>query len=172
MDMDTGLGAVSTDSEAYRLLIPDLITPEQYSDRTRAEATERPEVRIMLAVLADAVATYRRGVVCQAGAQHRKPFREVVQWIRSTDEAPLYSFERICSTLRFDSTAIREGLERWREHQVPGAVPTKRLAFRRSNERRFIVGSGVRDGKAVRGRERALDGRASSGRRRETGRPR
>jgi hypothetical protein len=172
MDMDTGLeghGAVSTDAEAYRLLIPDLITPEQYSDRTRAEATERPEVRIMLAVLADAVATYRRGVACRGGAQNRKPFREVLQWIGSTDDAPLYSFERICATLHFDSAAIREGLERWRERQVPGGAPMKRLAFRRSNERRFIVGSGVRDGKAVRGHERTGDDRASSGKRRVTG---
>lgn len=140
----------TVDQEWHSLLVPDVITPEQHCDRVRAEATDRPEVRIMLAVLADAVATYRRGIACRAGGQGRRPFREVVQWFASTDDAPLYSFERICSTLRFDAPAIREGLERWSERQSgASAPPLKRLAFRRSNERRFVMGS-TREPKSAR----------------------
>jgi hypothetical protein len=175
-DMDRAIeshlhGSAVVDPEWQGLLVPDLITPEQYGDRTRAEVTDRPEARIMLAVLADAIATYRRGVVCRTGSHARRPFREVLQWLESTDDAPLYSFERICSTLRFDAAAIREGLERWRERQVPTNTPPKRLAFRRSNERRFIIGSSVRDPKVVRRREHTAAPPAAR-RREQVARPR
>jgi hypothetical protein len=135
-----GNGSAKIDLELQDLLVPDLITPEQHQDRTRPEVTDRPEVRIMLAVLEDAVAIYKRGFL-QSNTQNRRVFREVLEWIDSTADGPLFSFERICATVGFEPAAIREGLRRWaqRLQAYPNAA-APRAIYRRRSDRRITIG--------------------------------
>ena len=65
----------SPEESVFRLFEPDLITPEQHRDRVRPECTDQPEVRLMLAVMEDAVATYQRYAV-DPGRRNQRLFEE------------------------------------------------------------------------------------------------
>src|SRR5262249_53981105 len=52
--------SATPDESIVRLFEPDLITPDQHRDRVQSERTDQPEIRLMLAVMEDAVATYQR----------------------------------------------------------------------------------------------------------------
>jgi hypothetical protein len=106
----------SPEESVFRLFEPDLITPEQHRDRVMPECTDQPEVRLMLAVMEDAVATYQRYAV-DPGRRNQRLFEEAQSWIESTDTSWPYSFENICTALRMEPEILRRGLETWREKQ-------------------------------------------------------
>ncbi|HZR85083.1 MAG TPA: hypothetical protein VFD92_28565 [Candidatus Binatia bacterium] len=130
----------------HDLLVPELITPDQHGDRTRAELVDHPAARLMLAVMEDAIATFKRHAAAGPDRRSRRLFDEVDSWIQSTDDEPLYSFERICATLHFDPAYIRTGLERWRAQYLATDGARRPATFRRMNARRHRIG----------GRERRL----------------
>lgn len=101
------------------LFEPEVILPSQFFGAARA-ASERPEKRLMLAVLQDAVATLLKhsGSNRPAG---RRMVREVQQWITAREARWPFSFENICSALGFDAGAIREGLQRITEGRASEA---------------------------------------------------
>lgn len=68
-----------------------------------------PEQRLMLAILEDALAIFRRGLGRASCAEIHK-FREVDRWFRSDESDWPFSFECICSTLRIDADYVRLGL--------------------------------------------------------------
>jgi len=74
---------------------------------------EPGEVRLALAILADAVR-------CLRGSQDAwnfppRLFRwEAEQWIESRDRKPHFSFENICSILNLDPSDIRDRIALWR----------------------------------------------------------
>lgn len=70
-----------------------------------------PELRLMIAVLADAVwclEKYR----CPTDARGRRLFRRAQQWLVATEPHWPYSFVRICAALDLDASAVRRHL-RW-----------------------------------------------------------
>ena len=91
----------------------------QRVDRSRSvealprRSAEPGEVRLALAVLADAVR-------CLRGSQDAwnfppRLFRwEAEQWIESRDRKPHFSFENICSILNLDPNDIRDRIVLWR----------------------------------------------------------
>ena len=91
----------------------------QRVDRSRSvealprRSAEPGEVRLALAVLADAVR-------CLRGSQDAwnfppRLFRwEAEQWIESRDRKPHFSFENICSILNLDPNDIRDRIGLWR----------------------------------------------------------
>mgnify|MGYP001412508439 CR=1 FL=1 len=125
-----------------RLFEPDLITPEQHRDRVRAECTDQPEVRLMLAVMEDAVATYQRYAVENDGRNQRL-FEEAEDWINSTDTSWPYSFENICVALRVEPETLRNGLRSWRERRLGERGEERkglyRFPFRRVNGKRHSI---------------------------------
>jgi hypothetical protein len=110
-------------------LEPDFITPEQYRDRVRRELIDQPELRLMLAVMGDAIATYQRFAVV-ANPRNRRLFEEVERWIRSTDKSWPYSFINICHALSFDPDALRRGLHAWRREQLGNQARVTRFRIR------------------------------------------
>ena len=96
-------------------LAPDSILPEQLGDRHSGGARIQPEKRLQVAVLADAVLTFRRF----AGVEHaraRRLFAEVDAWFASDDADGPFTFVTICDSLSFDPAYVRRGLRQWRAH--------------------------------------------------------
>src|SRR5207247_4759670 len=91
----------------------------QKLDRSRSvealprRSAEPGEVRLALAILADAVR-------CLRGSQDAwnfppRLFRwEAEQWIESRDRKPRFSFENICSIINLEPSDIRERIGLWR----------------------------------------------------------
>jgi len=120
-------------------LEPELVMPDQFFARARTDASFLPEKRLMLAVLEDAVAVYRKHVhIKQAGG--RTLFTEAEEWILSEDQEWPFSFVNICHQLDLDPDYIRGGLARWKQ-QPPvqnGTTPFRRISGSRS---RVVVGA-------------------------------
>lgn len=72
------------------------------------DACDTPEARLMLAVLEEALATFRRGLTSQVPLE-RQRYREVEAWLRCTDSDSPFAFESICWTLRMDPDYVRSG---------------------------------------------------------------
>ena len=125
-----------------QLFEPDLITPEQYGDRVQQERSDQPEVRLMLAILEDAVATYQR-FASQQNRKNQRLFRETESWINSSDTSWPYSFENICVALRLEPDVLRQGLRQWKAEETPVVGDRYRFPFRRVNGKRHSIS--VRD---------------------------
>ena len=122
-------GYTLPDEVAAGPLAPDFITPEQYQDRVRRDRIEQPELRLMLAVIGEAIVTYQR-FANRASPRDQRMFDEAERWIRSTDTSWPYSFDSICQALSFDADALRRGLEVWRDKQPRVRERTARLRIR------------------------------------------
>jgi hypothetical protein len=87
------------------------VSRTQYAEKhipEREEFCNSPETRLMLAVLEDALATFRRGINSLVPAE-RQCFREVETWLRSGDNESPFSLECICWTLGMDPDYVRAG---------------------------------------------------------------
>jgi hypothetical protein len=111
-------------------LEPDILLPEQLDLGRRCM---RPEHRLMLAVLEDAVHAYQTG--CESyGGERRFNFRETAEWFAADDTEWPFCFVTICQHLGIEPEYIRAGLRRLRERhnaRVPGALGALRLRIRR-----------------------------------------
>lgn len=120
-------------------LEPELVMPDQFFARARTDASFLPEKRLMLAVLEDAVAVYRKHVHSRHPGG-RALFTEAEEWIVSDDQEWPFSFVNICHTLDLDPDYIRGGLARWKK--LPpvsnGTTPFRRISGSRS---RVVVGA-------------------------------
>ncbi|HZR83551.1 MAG TPA: hypothetical protein VFD92_20825 [Candidatus Binatia bacterium] len=126
----------SADPVRERLLEPEVLTPEQYVDRVRARSTDRPEVRLMCAVIEDAILSYLSFASPEPAVRRKgslNAFRQIESWIESRDYEWPYSFENICSALELDAEHLRRGLRRWRDS---GQTPR----FERTKPRQLTIG--------------------------------
>ena len=87
------------------MMEPNVILPSQLLPRTVAT----PEKRLLLAVLAEAVGTYRR-YVRAADRRSRAIFADVEAWFASEDTIWLCSFVAICDAIGLNATYLRSGL--------------------------------------------------------------
>jgi hypothetical protein len=122
-------------------LQPEVLLPEQLESLGRRWM--RPEHRLMLALLEDAVHAYQTG--CAAyGGERRLSFREAAEWFASEDTAWPFSFVTMCQHLGIEPDYIRAGLRRWRERhtaRLPGAVRALPFRIRRVRGSRTRVTS-------------------------------
>jgi hypothetical protein len=84
---------------------------EAWSQMQLESCAELPESRLMLAVLEEALTTYRLGLESDS-PQRRQRFFEVARWFADRDGSGLFSFECICATLGIDADYFRAGLRR------------------------------------------------------------
>jgi len=104
-----------------------------------SQAGPRGEMRLALAVLADAVR-------CLKGSRDPwnfppRLFRwEAEQWIESRNRAPLFSFENICSTLSLDANSLRGQIRRWRARQHHESTPQSSRSLRVGERSRVLPG--------------------------------
>lgn len=111
---------------------PDVVLPSQMHARAAATA----ESRLLLAVLAEAVATFQRYAL--EGDRHgRALFGEARAWFASDDATDLCCFVCICDALAIDASYVRAGLDQWRRAHRPRSLdvvqPVFRFPFRRVN---------------------------------------
>jgi hypothetical protein len=106
--------------QVFGLFALDALLPVQYFER---RAPFEPERRLMWAVLADAVETYRK---CVGDAKRNEEFAEVESWILDADGDWFFSFENICATVGIDAEYLRRGLLALQERCAaaePAALP-------------------------------------------------
>lgn len=113
---------------------PETILPSQLLDTSHLGAGLQPEKRLMLAVLEDAVATYRRSATT-AGAAAARERAAVAAWFASDDTAWPFAFLNICHVLGFEPGWLRDGIDALvttaRRQAEGGKVVSIRNAFRR-----------------------------------------
>jgi hypothetical protein len=72
------------------------------------------ERRLMLAVLEDAVDSYRKYALAH-DPREQACFLEAKEWFFSPDRSWLFAFENICDVLEMNADYLRMGLDRWRK---------------------------------------------------------
>jgi hypothetical protein len=92
---------------------PDILLPEQYNDLRRRRHEQRGELRLMFAVLEDAIHCYLRHMNAN-GRKRRKLFYEVRHWMNSRHGKELFAFETLCEALGIDAGGLRGMLEQQR----------------------------------------------------------
>lgn len=91
-------------------------------------ALREPELRLMLAVLEDAIVQFQKGLDSPSPVRRRR-FREVGTWVESRDFDSPFSFENVCEALRLDPDYIRDGLTaaKVRTLVAKGGIPHRRV---------------------------------------------
>lgn len=86
---------------------PEGLVPAQWEERLRPQAA--PELRLMAAVMIDAIRDYRNGARARSG-RSRQLARLAARWIASRERAWPYSFESICAVFDVDAEGLRHKL--------------------------------------------------------------
>ena len=96
----------------------DASLPAQYWETFSRKRDLEPEKRLLLAVLDNAVRSYRT-LIFNGGRR----FNEVAGWLFSDDTEDTFSFRNICDVLGLSSSRIRQSLRTWQasEAQRPEA---------------------------------------------------
>jgi hypothetical protein len=86
-----------------------------------------PEVRLMAAILEDAIHCYLKYLPA-VSRKGRRLFSEVSEWFFSPDDGWLFSFENVCGTIGVDAGYIRRGLTRVKESMALQGIGLSTLA--------------------------------------------
>lgn len=107
-----------------------LLLPEQYVDLVRRNHVIEGELKLLLAVLEDAIRCYLRNADATDG-ERRRNFVEVRSWfegrIRGTRRADIFSFDNLCAALGIEPRVL---LARLRILTI-GDLPSRRYQMRR-----------------------------------------
>ena len=95
------------------LFEPDILLPNQYFASFKRGRAVEGERRLMLAVLEDAVDSYRKYALAR-DPREQACFLEAKEWFVSEDNSWLFAFENICDVLEMNADYLRTGLDRWR----------------------------------------------------------
>jgi hypothetical protein len=95
------------------LFEPDILLPTQYLASLQRGRIDEPERCLMLAVLEDAVDSYRKYALAQ-DPRGQVLFYEAEAWFVSEGNAWPFAFESICDVLDLNADSIRKGLARAR----------------------------------------------------------
>jgi len=90
----------------------------QYLETVRRKTYLEPEMKLMFAVLEDAVTCFQKHFVARDKIG-MSLFREAEEWILLQGKGDwFFSFDYICETLDLNPGYIREGLLHWRDHRL------------------------------------------------------
>jgi|SRR5580700_4097288 hypothetical protein len=103
----------------------DILLAEQYNDLRRRHHELRAELRLMFAVLEDAIHCYFRHMNAK-GRERRKLFYDVRHWMNSRHGKELFAFETLCEALGIDAGRLRAMLEQQRREITNVRRPTSR----------------------------------------------
>lgn len=104
--------ALQTGIDFSKLFEPDALTSAQFYSTTRQTYHAKPELRLMAAILQDAVETLTTDPR-RCTNQRRRDFANALDWIaRSEENGWLFSFASICESLGIDPAHLRRGLLR------------------------------------------------------------
>jgi len=105
-----------------------ILMPAQYADLVRRNHTLEGELKLLMAVLEDAIRCYLRNADAKDGERKRE-FIEVRNWFESTVAGPagIFSFENLCEALGIEPHRLlaRLGI------MTIGDLPSRRYQMRR-----------------------------------------
>jgi len=87
----------------------DLSLAQQYFDSLRRSEHLEPEKALLIALLEDAIDTYRKFSRAQ-DREGKEQFREAEKWIMALDDRWIFAFNNVCELLDLDPDYIRRGL--------------------------------------------------------------
>ncbi|HEY3302980.1 MAG TPA: hypothetical protein VGL70_05530 [Candidatus Binatia bacterium] len=123
--------------EAY-FLPADASLPAQYWDTVARKDQLEPEKKLLLAVLENAIRTYRQYAFTPSRLLH-----EVENWLFSEEKDHPFSFETICDALGLNAECVRRGILRSQsKRRVQQASP---LVVKK---KRHLMAANVRKDKA------------------------
>jgi hypothetical protein len=94
----------------------DTLAAQQYHDTYRRKIPQQPEIRLMLAVLEDAINCYQDNIF-SINKKRIQLFKEANDWFMSDDTSWIFSFESICGILNLEPDYFRQGLQHWATKQ-------------------------------------------------------
>ena len=95
-----------------KLFEPDALASAQYYTTTQRTYHLDPELRLMAAILEDAVASLTTDQR-RCSKRQRREHLETLRWINATNDKDwVFSFANVCENLGIDSDYLREGLLR------------------------------------------------------------
>jgi hypothetical protein len=102
----------------------DTLAAQQFHDTYRRKIPQQPEIRLMLAVLEDAINCYQDNIFA-VNKKRVQLFKEAEQWFMDDDASWIFSFVSICSILDLEPDYFRVGIRRWAAMQrnVRKALP-------------------------------------------------
>ena len=110
------------------LFEPDILLPNQYFAAFRRGRAVEGERRLMLAVLEDAVDSYRKYAIAR-DPREQACFLEAREWFLSDDRSWLFAFENICDVLEMNADYLRGGLDKWRRTRTAAAMHRSDLSY-------------------------------------------
>ncbi len=110
------------------LFEPDILLPNQYFAAFRRGRAVEGERRLMLAVLEDAVDSYRKYALAR-DPREQACFLEAKEWFVSYDRSWLFAFENICDVLEMNAEYLRCGLEKWRRALATAASRQSEMQY-------------------------------------------
>lgn len=111
---DSQQSTLTTDEKIASLFQPDALLSAQYFENLRRKTHFEPEKRLLLALLQDAVNSYRDNLFSR-NRKKKRLFAETEQWILAPDGDWVFSFESVCEALGLNPAYVRQGLLRWKE---------------------------------------------------------
>ena len=97
-------------------LSKEVLTAEQFFARSRLALPLTGAQRLMLAMVTDAVQCFLKYHDARSPKKQRL-FHEAKEWIWSSEQHQLFSFEYVCEHLRLDPAYLRQGLRQWEEQK-------------------------------------------------------
>ena len=113
------------------LFEPDVLLPNQYFAAFRRGRAVEGERRLMLAVLEDAVDSYRKYALARE-PREQACFLEAREWFLSDDRSWLFAFENVCDVLEMNPDYLRSGLDKWRRQLTAAAMRRTELLYEES----------------------------------------
>lgn len=105
---------VPMEEKALAIFQPDILIEPQFQSTYRRRFHLGPEHVLMLAVLQDAVTCYQEHLLATC-KRKQSMHCDAEEWILSSDQSYLFSFENVCEALGYDANYLRQGLLRWKE---------------------------------------------------------
>lgn len=133
--------------EAY-LLQADASLPSRYWETVAKKDQLEPERKLLLAVLENAIRTYRQYVFTPS-----RLLREVEDWLFAEERDHPFSFETICDALGLNAECVRRGILRSQSKRTVNQASTAGVKNKRQHHTR--LDPGVRKDGNLRERQRA-----------------
>jgi hypothetical protein len=117
---------------------PDILLPEQFNELRRRRHELGGELKLMFAVLEDAIHCYLHHMNAKS-RQRRILFYEVRDWMNSKNGKGVFAYETLCDALGIDPGRLRQVLQQRQREMRNGATSLSAqrtwIASRRSHMR-------------------------------------
>jgi hypothetical protein len=105
---------------------PDILLPEQFNELRRRRHELTGELKLMFAVLEDAIHCYLHHMNARS-RQRRILFYEVRDWMNSKHSKGVFAYETLCDALGIDPGHLRKMLQQRQREIQNGATRTPEL---------------------------------------------